>query len=356
MSASADQGPDATIGLGTPALGAPTVEGDIRQRPEDFRVDEVLAFEPDGDGPHAWLRIRKRNRNSLDVAGLLARVCGVRSVAVGYAGLKDRVAVTTQWFSVDVGSAREPDWADLASPDVQVLEITRHRRKLRRGGLAHNRFSLTVRNLAGPRESLTDRLEQVRLSGVPNGFGPQRFGRGGSNLAAAAALFEGGRPIRSRSRRGLVLSAARSLLFNRVLGERVARGCWSQVLAGDVMMLDGSHSIFPVAEPDESIRRRVAEMDLHPTGPLWGRGPLATNLGARQLEESALAGDGGFCRGLEAAGLKQDRRALRVAVPTLQWSLTADCLELGFDLPPGAYATALLREVVHAHDASARED
>ncbi len=336
------------MGIGPPALGEPPVEGRIRQRPEDFRVDEVLGFEPDGEGPHVWLRIRKRNRNTFEVASELARECAVRPVAIGYAGLKDRIAETTQWFSVELGPAPQPDWAQLLGPDLQVLTVTRHRRKLRRGGFERNRFSLTVRELRGPCESLPERLERIRGQGVANFFGPQRFGRDAGNLLAARAWFERARAVRGRTRRGLVLSAARSLLFNRVLSERVARGCWSRALAGDVLMLDGSHSQFSVAEPDPCIMRRVAEMDLHPTGPLWGRGPLESRLAARRLEESVLDCDACFRGGLEAAGLKQERRALRVAARDLQWSIAGDELELGFDLPPGAYATAVLREVVRA--------
>jgi len=337
------------------AYGQPRTRAVVKSRPEDFRVDEELKFSPDESGGHALLRVEKRNANTEWVARLLARHAGVRRVDVGYAGLKDRAAVTTQWFSIDLKGKPEPDWAEIGREDIVVLEESRHGRKLRRGALRGNRFTLRLREVSGDRAHLEQRLARIARTGVPNYFGEQRFGR--DNLNQAAAMFaDPGRRVR-RFERGLYLSAARGWLFNQVLSRRVAEGTWERAVSGDAMVLDGSHSFFVIDEPDADIDARVTKGDIHPSGPLWGRGELPTRDKARQLEECSLAPHQEWCRGLERAGLEQQRRPLRVIPARLQWSWgeerdiykkveTTDCLELSFALPAGAYATSLLRELV----------
>ena len=337
------------------AYGQPRASAVVKSRPEDFRVDEELKFVPDGDGGHALIRIEKRNANTEWVARLLARYAGVRPVDVGYAGLKDRAAVTTQWFSIDLNGRPEPDWAAIGHDDVVVLEATRHNRKLRRGALRGNRFTLRLRDVSGDRDDLEQRLARIVRTGVPNYFGEQRFGR--DNLAQATAMFaDPGLRVR-RFERGMYLSAVRAWLFNQVLSQRVADGTWDRALPGDAMVLDGSHSFFVIDEPDADIDARVTKGDIHPSGPLWGRGELPTRDKARQLEESSVESYAEWCRGLERANLEQQRRPLRVIPSDLQWSwgkerendggqTTANWLELSFSLPTGTYATSLLRELV----------
>jgi len=323
------------------AYGEPRACAVVKSRPEDFRVDEELKFSPDGSGGHALLRVEKRNANTEWVARLLARHAGVRPVDVGYAGLKDRAAVTTQWFSIDLKGRPEPVWAELGHEDIVVLEESRHRRKLRRGALCGNRFTLRLREVSGDRADLEQRLSCIATRGVPNYFGEQRFGR--DNLNQAAAMFADPGRRAGRFERGLYLSAARSWLFNQVLSNRVAGGTWDRALPGDAMVLNGSHSFFVIDEPDADIDARVTRGDIHPSGPLWGRGELPTRDKARQLEVYA--------------GLEQQRRPLRVIPARVQWSWdeerdidkqfeTTDSLEISFALPAGAYATSLLREMV----------
>jgi len=206
------------------ALGTPEASAQVRACPEDFRVDELRDGEPDGEGEHLLLHIRKRNRNTDEVARALARCAGVRARDVSYCGLKDRVAVTTQWFSVWLPGKSDPDWSPILSEDLELLSQVRTRRKLQRGGLRGNQFTLVLREVQGDRAALEERLATVVEHGVPNYFGEQRFGREGSNLAAAEAMF-GGRRVKDHHRRGLYLSAARSLLFNEVLAARVAGHC-----------------------------------------------------------------------------------------------------------------------------------
>lgn len=327
--------------------GPPPARGLIRVHPEDFCVDEVLGFAPAGHGEHVLLRVRKRGANTEWVARRLAERAGVRSMDVGYAGRKDRAAVATQWFSVRLPPDRSPDWAAPPIDSVQVLEAQRHDRKLRRGALRGNRFEIWVRALETDRSDLEARLQGVAERGVPNYFGEQRFGRDGQNVEGARhMLLEGVRP-RARHLRGLYLSAARSLLFNRALALRVDHDRWDRAAGGDVLMLDGTRSVFRAEEVDGQIRRRVEELDVHPTGPLWGRGPSLAQGEALRLEEAALQDWGDWRRGLERAGLKQERRSLRLKVSELDWEWVGrDGLCLRFYLPRGGYATSVLRELV----------
>jgi len=326
------------------ALGKPEASGVIRSQPEDFQVDEDLGFELSGEGEHACLHIRKRNANTDFIAKQIVRLAGVKNMDVSYAGLKDRHAVTTQWFSVYLASKPEPDWSQLNSEEVEVLEVVRHNRKLRRGSLKGNHFKLVVRELDGDSALLEQRLQTISSTGVANYFGEQRFGR--DNLASAAGMFNAEFKVKDRNKRSMYLSAARSAIFNDVLSIRVAAANWNQAVAGDLMMLDGSHSVFATESVDDDIRRRIAEFDIHPTGPLWGRGRLPTTADAQQLEQQCAENHGLFCQGLEQAGMKQERRALRLPVSKLEWRLDDNSLGLSFFLSSGSYATSVLRELL----------
>jgi tRNA pseudouridine13 synthase len=332
----------------THAFGGPVCRGVLRSVPEDFQVREIPPCRPQGAGEHVWLLVRKREANTEWVARQIAGAAGVAMGDIGYAGLKDRHSATEQWFSIRMPGRGEPDWGKLDSPAIHVLEACRHTRKLRRGALRGNRFRITVRSIRGDRFRLQDRLRSVGAGGVPNYFGEQRFGHDGGNLDAAAAMFADPAVRLSRHRRGLYLSAARSCLFNHVLAARVAEGTWNGVLPGEVVQLAGSRSRFCVGEVDDAIRARAAAMDLHPTGPLWGRGDPPARGECLALEQAVLAPFAAWRQGLERAGLEQDRRALRLPVRALEWSVEGDDLLLAFELPAGGYATAVLRELIVA--------
>lgn len=328
------------------AHGGPALVARFRERPEDFVVDEVAGFEPSGQGEHLLLTIEKRGLNTSDVARRLAQWAGVRDVAIGYAGLKDRHAVTRQRFTVHLPGRDAPEPAALESDGLRVLDAQRHSRKLPRGALAGNRFELLLREVTGDAGAIDARLEAIAREGVPNYFGEQRFGRAGDNVAQALAMFAG-RRVR-REERSVLLSAARSELFNRVLGERVRDGSWNRGLDGEVWMLDGRRSVFGPEPSSPELDARCTGFDVHPTGPLWGRGELRTTGACRALEEAVLeAGDGPALRsGLEAAGMEQERRSLRMRPATMTWHRPVrDALCLSFELPPGAYATTVLAEL-----------
>ncbi|MFO7603376.1 MAG: tRNA pseudouridine(13) synthase TruD [Gammaproteobacteria bacterium] len=327
------------------AFGQPTVTGVLRQQVADFLVEEQLGFEPTGEGQHVWLWIEKRERNTQDVAQLLARHAGIKPHAVGFSGMKDRRAITRQWFSLDLAGKAEPDWSALADDGLLILQATRHSKKLRRGVHKSNRFAITLRDLQGDTAILADRLTAIGQSGVPNYFGAQRFGRDEANLEQARQMFAGQR-VNNRNKRSIYLSAARSLLFNQLLSKRVSEGTWDRALEGDVMQLAGSHSIFVPEAIDAIIEQRVSEMDIHPTGPLWGRGELKSGGAVKALEQQLADDYPNYCHGLEQAGLKQERRSLRLAVKQLDWSQQDRQLHLSFELESGAYATGVIRECV----------
>lgn len=326
------------------AYGAPQSRGVIRSVPEDFQVDEIPGFEPDGEGEHCLLQIQKRDSNTDWVAGQLARIAGVSRADVSYAGLKDRHAVTTQWFSVRMAGKPEPDWSRIGSEEYRVLNSTRHGRKLRVGALKGNQFKIVVRDFQGDQADLESRLTTVAEQGIPNYFGEQRFGADDSNLASARALFSGELKRIKRQKRGFYLSAVRSFLFNQVLAARVDAGNWCTPLAGERMMLAGTRSSFLATEIDETLRERHQQMDVHLSGPLWGRGEAMVAGEVAQLEGDVLAAHGFWREGLEQFGLKMERRALRVPVASLVWSVEGDVLEMAFSLPKGCYATTVLRE------------
>lgn len=345
------------------ATTLPNLSGAIRRTPEDFQVWEELGFTASGSGEHALLRVRKRNANTEWVARQLAAFASVTPLAVSYAGRKDRHAVTEQWFSIHLPGRPDPDWVACGDDSFSVLEHHRHHRKLRRGALRGNAFLIVIRDLHGDPAELATRLQQIAQHGVPNYFGEQRFGHDATNLAQAEALLAGRLRVRDRSQRGLYLSAARGWVFNQVLARRLTDGSWDQALPGDVLLVDGRQSVFVVGTEDagkpldmansldDSLRQRVASLELHPTGPLWGHGALLSQGTVRAVEQAVAAEWSTLCQGLEQAGLEAARRALRLRVQDLAWhqsDLTS--LTLRFRLTAGAYATTVLRELVHCRE------
>ncbi|HMW41521.1 MAG TPA: tRNA pseudouridine(13) synthase TruD [Plasticicumulans sp.] len=333
------------------AHGRPPLCGRIRCAPEDFIVIEELGWQPDGSGEHVFLYVRKSGQNTDWVARRLAEVCEVRADAVSYAGLKDRHAVTEQWFSVQMPGREAPMPCGFTGSrgidGVEVLAVTRNSRKLRRGALAGNRFRIVVRELDGPPAAVLDRLPAIAARGVPNWFGEQRFGRDGGNLERARRLLAGTLRERDRHKRGLYLSAARSHLFNRYLAARISDGSWDQALPGEVLMLDGSHSVFACPQPDATILERLARHDLHPSGPLWGAGESLATAAALAGETALAAAEPQLCAGLAAEGLKQERRALRLVPAQLHGEAIGEAaVQFEFTLPAGAYATTVLHELV----------
>ena len=329
------------------AHGPPPARGRIRSVPEDFVVDEVLGFEPDGAGTHLLLAVEKRGANTAWVAGQIARAAGVAVRDVGFAGHKDRHALTRQWLSVPwPGDAPLEPLATLAGDGFRVLSVHRHGRKLRPGSHHANQFHLRVRDVTGDPVALESRLASIGARGVPNYFGPQRFGRDGSNLRRAREWSMGGRAPRDRTERTFALSAARSHLFNEVLAARVQRDDWRRPLPGEAVILDGKRSFFAAPEVDDALLVRAATLDVHPSGPLPGRGASPATGEALAVEGRALLSEPALTDLLRAQGLEHERRSLRLPVRDCAWTFEEDRLSLGFALARGAFATAVLHELL----------
>ncbi|MET0255289.1 MAG: tRNA pseudouridine(13) synthase TruD [Luteibacter sp.] len=326
------------------AFGTPPLRGRLRSAPEDFFVEEVLGYEADGAGEHAFLLVEKRGQNTEWVARELAKFAGIQAMNVGYAGMKDRHAVTRQVFTAHLPGKADPDWSAFPHEGVTIVSAARHSRKIKRGALRGNRFVLVLRDVEGDREAAEARLAAIRARGVPNYFGEQRFGLGGNNVEQARAMF-GGRRV-DRDKRSILLSAARSHIYNGVLAERVRAGQWDSPMDGEIWSLEGSRSWFGPEPFNDTLAERLARFDIHPSGPLWGDGETPAGGAAGELERAVAARDEDLARGLTGVRMDQERRALRLQPRELDWRWLEDgALEVSFGLPAGAYATTVLREV-----------
>lgn len=311
------------------SLKMPTQTAVFRSIPEDFVVEENLGFLPEGMGEHLLIQLRKRDQNTRWVASLLAQYYEVSESAVGYCGLKDRKAVTSQWFSVHLPGATERPVPELSG--CEILSSFRHPRKLRPGMHKSNSFAITLR--FGPerfkhhtvdslRKDLEGRLETIKLTGVPNYFGEQRFGKAANNLDEVATIVARKHPRFKGRRGGLYLSAARSWIFNQVLSARVREGTWMEVK----------------------------------DGPMWGRGRSAATEEVTRVETEVLKPWGSWLLALEHSGLKQERRPLVLKPQDLQWEWQRSDLLLRFTLGPGEYATSVLRELAILETANSERD
>lgn len=341
--------------LGPRAWGEPCGLARLKQTPEDFQVDEVLGIPLSGSGEHLWLWVEKRDLNTEEAARRIARAAGVPVKAVSYAGLKDRQALTRQWFSLHLPGKADPDLSRAEDEQLRILERQRHSRKLQRGAHAANRFTLRLSALEADRPALEQRLEKIRACGVPNYYGLQRFGFAGGNLDEARHWAAQGALPEQRNRRSRVLSAARAFLFNHQLARRVAEGSWNVAEPGDLLAFTASRSFF-LATPAECQDPRLAALDLHPTAPLWGQGVLECGGRIAAQEQQLREEEQALADWLAAAGLRQERRILRLPIAGLAWHYPdPETLQLHFVLPSGCFATVVVRELLALHPADATE-
>lgn len=345
----------------TPAAwGEPLFRAQCKVEPADFRVSEVLDIDFDGKGEHLYLHIEKTSVNTDEIVELLAKVFQVDSKAIGFAGMKDRHAITTQWFSVATPSNEDQLVATLVDYSTgdkaaRLLEACRHSRKLRRGAHRANKFVITLKNIepllddpfASFRSAVTQRMTSIGQFGFPNYIGSQRFGFGGQNFTRARQWFRQPKKRASRQQRSLWLSAARSAVFNKVCAQRVSSNNWQQLLPGEPAVLDGSKSFFDTSTSTKSeLDNRIAAFDIHTSAPWWGRGATLAKSDCLEFENEALSEFEDILNGLEKAGLSQERRALRARAIELQSRWVNDStLELSFLLSPGVFATTLLGEL-----------
>ncbi len=327
--------------------------GQFKASAEDFKVTEILGYEPIGEGEHIYLWVRKTGLNTAYLAEQIAKFTQLPLRAVTYAGRKDKHAQTEQWFSVHLPGKGEFDWTQFNESGANILKSIRHNKKLRTGVLKGNRFTIILRQLSST-TGIEKRLQQIKRNGVPNYFGSQRFGntlhdpRGG-NLVLADKMING-EAIRNRNKRSMAISALRSWLFNEIVHSRLLNGYLNKPLSGDVMQLAGSHSFFCAQQIDNSIEQRIEQRDIYLSAPLWGEGQLASQSEAFHFEQSFAKQHPTVTQTLEDLGLKQERRAINLFPNDLEWSWTDDTLNLIFSLPAGTFATSVLRELLDVQD------
>jgi len=341
------------------AWGELPVVATLRATPADFFVEEQLGFELSGVGEHQWLWIEKENLNTADAAQRLMQFAGLRERDVSYAGLKDKRALTRQWFCLHLLN-RAVDWSSWNDPALRILQVARHDKKLRRGAHRGNRFQIILRDVSGDIEAFERRLTLIATRGVPNYFGEQRFGRAGRNIELARRWVALGCPRLQRQQLSMNLSSLRSFLFNEVLAQRIRLDNWCKPLSGEVFALQGSASVFR-QPPDASLQQqielqqRIDSGDVHLSGPLPGRtASLAAQDEVAALEADCLAISADLVAALTGAGVDAARRSLRL-VPA-DWRVTrlndADW-QLHFSLPKGCFATSVVRELAQLQVATA---
>lgn len=326
--------------------GRPTATGVVKAFAEDFFVAEELGFTPDGEGEHVLVRLRKEGCNTQFVAENLARFARIAARSVSYAGLKDRHAVTEQWFCLHLPGRDLPDFSQLVLEGCQVLAVTRHRKKLRIGTLRGNAFRLVLRHISDSAE-VEERLRRVAAQGVPNYVGEQRFGRGGNNLQQARRWAADQIRVKERAKRSFYLSAARSALFNQLVSERLKAGCFSRVLAGDALQLAGRGSWF-VAEDEEMsvLQQRLDAGELRITAALPGEGDGGVGGEALAFERRVLSEYVDLQALLTRERVASARRAVLLQPQAMAWNWWDDAtVELTFDLPAGSFATSVVREL-----------
>ncbi|WP_194755796.1 tRNA pseudouridine(13) synthase TruD [Aliidiomarina indica] len=338
-------------------LGNSSVSGVYKNKPEDFEVIEVLGFSPEvvEKGQQHWLRIRKVGVNTAAIEKQLSRALKIHPRDIGYSGMKDRMAVTEQWFSVQLPALQSMDWPAwfaehmhaevFPGGQVTLLEAVRSHRKLRRGVHKANHFRLRLKAVENA-DDLTQRVQQLVAGGaVANYFGPQRFGKHGDNVGQAMRMIQGEFQVRDRKLRSILLSSVRSFLFNQYLAQRIQSNL-PYVNEGDVLILEGSQSYFTVSADDKDIVERVQSGDVHVSGPMFGEAPSPAKGRPAELEQHVLDQFPALYEGLCAARMGHERRPLWLRISDLALTWPEETVaELSFTLPAGAFATSVLAEL-----------
>ena len=313
----------------------------------DFVVKEQLGYDMSGDGEFVAVKVRKTDCNTLFVGEQLAKFAGISARNMSYAGLKDRKAVTEQWFSLQMPGQPTPDFSQFSLDGVEILEITRHQRKIRIGSLQGNHFEILLRN-AEETDELKVRLDFLAKNGFPNYFTEQRFGRDGNNLTQALRWANGEIKVKDRNKRSFYLSAARSEVFNLIVAKRIELGLAQQVLNGDILQLNGSHSWFVADESEDltQLQQRLIQQDILLTAPLIGE----EDKSAVDFENEIFAQHQALFDLMRQERMKAARRPILMQPQQFQWQFEPNGLRLKFYLPAGSYATALARELVNIAD------
>ncbi|NTS78059.1 tRNA pseudouridine(13) synthase TruD [Catenovulum sp. SM1970] len=333
--------------------GKPELTAKIRSQNADFKVVEVMGFEPSGEGEHLWLWVEKDGQNTGFVSQQIAKALGIEAKVVATSGQKDRHAITQQWFAVPY-PIKKPLPKHIDIPGAKVLKMARHGRKLKTGTHKANLFEIKLLHPSlddAQKDALEQRLLKVQALGVPNYFGEQRFGHQGKNIDKARELFAGKFKVRDKKKRGMYISAARSLIFNEVINERINQDL-IKPLDGDVFILAGSNSHFAQDEINEDILARYAFGDIQLSAPMWGEGELKSSGQVAQLEHNVVDKHQDLAKGLIDLRLRQERRNLILKPEPFKWRIENEQTIIKFALPTGCFATSILREIADYQDVS----
>lgn len=325
--------------------GKPTTHGLYKQQFEDFIVIEELGFELTGEGEHVLVYLEKKDCNTVFVAEQLAKYVGISAKNVSYAGLKDRQAVTQQWFSLHMPGKETPDFSKFDLAGCRILQITRHNKKLKIGALKGNRFKIILRNLT---DNIEPKLNTIKQHGVPNYFGEQRFGRDQNNITQAIKWATGEISVKDRKKRGFYLSAARSAIFNDIVSQRIKQNIQQTVLDGDILQLSKSNSWF-LSKTDELslLQQRLQNGEINITAPMVGDSPLGTTSVALEFEKNCLKHWSCFEELFKKERMETIRRSILLRPEQLEWQwIGENDIEINFYLPSGCYATSVLRELI----------
>lgn len=305
--------------------GKPTASAKLKAKNQDFIVNEIPNYKLTGAGEHLYVQIRKTGENTSFVANELAKVCGVASKNVSWAGLKDRHAVTTQWLCVTLPQAGMPNLAELTlrHPTIEVLQAKRHNKKLRPGDLEGNEFILTLTEVDQV-DDVVQRLEKIALEGVPNYFGEQRFGKEYNNLHEARRWGRENVRTRNQKQRSLYLSAARSWIFNHIVSQRIEAGLFTTTLEGDVLEQDGQI-----------------------TAALAGDNALPTQGQALAIEQACVDGEPDLMKLIRGNRMQHGRRAIALQPKHMNWQTKGNEVIVSFTLDAGSFATSVMREVIN---------
>jgi tRNA pseudouridine13 synthase len=330
--------------------GSPVINGVLKSTPADFQVNEELGFEPDGEGEHHFLLVEKTGLSTPELITRIAHDYSLHPRLVGYSGLKDKHARTTQWLSLHLPGKSLPAGKS-AGDGYRILQQARHRRKLRPGTHKFNAFQLCLREVKKLPGQTIAQINSITRQGFANYFGAQRFGRRQDNVKQALAQLANRRL--QRSRRSILLSSLRSYLFNQILAQRISGGHWGKPLAGDVFMLRGSHSIFK-DEINADLLARYQQLDIASTASLYGMGRNQITDEAQAFEEQVFAQHEDITGCLDRQGMKLQMRALRAVVDDFSYDYDAEKrnLSLKLTLPAGSYVTSMLEHFIDLKDVS----
>ncbi|PQJ89943.1 tRNA pseudouridine(13) synthase TruD [Aliivibrio sifiae] len=326
--------------------GKPVATGKLKQLPEHFIVKEVLGFTFTGKGEHLMVKIRKTGENTKYVANELAKFCGVKSKDISWAGLKDRHAITEQWLSVHLPKSDHFKFAlfEATHPGVEILEMTRHNKKLRPGDLLGNSFQLIATEVTDMDDVLS-RLDKVKVSGVPNYFGSQRFGHEGNNVTEARRWGRENVRTRDNTKRSFYLSAARSWIFNHIVSQRITEGYFTQPVDGDILLDQNGRTVNENVTSEENVQK-VQDGDWSISAALAGDNQLPTSETALTLEQPQLDAEPDLMALIRGNRMRHERRAIELHPENLSWSAEGDTLTLNFSLTSGSFATVIMRELL----------